>query len=135
VLGYAPAWSDQVAVVVVVYPLKRVYKDISATVIRIKVPVLMFAGEADSFKDCCRIETARALAAAAGANQIPLELVTPPGVGHDFIVEGMGTYNAQAAATAWAKTEARLKRYLKEQPWARSPRMRRPATARYRCYQ
>lgn len=116
VLGYAPAWSDQVAVVVVMYPLTRVYKDISATVNRIKVPVLMFAGEADTFKDCCRIETARAIAAAASANQIPLELVTYPGVGHDFIVEGMGTYNAQAAADAWAKTEAKLKQYLKDQP-------------------
>ena len=116
VLGYAPAWSDQVAVVVVMYPLTRVYKDISATVMRIKVPVLMFAGEADTFKDCCRIETARAIGAAASANQIPLELITYPGVGHDFIVEGMGTYNAQAAADAWGKTEAMLKKYLQDQP-------------------
>src|ERR1700683_3961674 len=65
VLGYAPQWSDQVAVVVVMYPLTSVYKDISATVGRIKVPVLMFAGEKDTFKDCCLIETARAIAAAA----------------------------------------------------------------------
>ena len=98
------------------YPLTRVYKDISATVMRIKVPVLMFAGEADTFKDCCRIETARAIAASASANQIPLELITYPGVGHDFIVEGMATYNAQAAADAWVKTEAKLKQYLQDQP-------------------
>ena len=31
VLGYAPRWPDQVAVVVVMYPLTSVYKDISAT--------------------------------------------------------------------------------------------------------
>jgi predicted esterase len=115
VLGYAPAWSDQVAVVVVMYPLTRVYKDITATVNRIKVPVLMFAGEADTFKDCCHIETARAIAAAATANQIPLQLITYPGVGHDFIVEGR-TYNAGAATDAWAKTEAELKQYLGDQP-------------------
>lgn len=115
VLGYAPSWPDQVAVVVVMYPLTSVFKDVSATVKRIKVPVLMFAGEADDFKNCCHIETARAIAAAANANQIPLELVTYPGVGHDFIVEGR-TYNAKAAADAWAKTEAKLKQYLGDQP-------------------
>ena len=116
VLGYAPSWPDQVAVVIVMYPLTSVYKDISATVNRIKVPVLMFAGEADNFKDCCRIETARAIASTATANQIPLELVTYPGVGHDFVVERMPTYNASAAADAWAKTEAKLKQYVGDQP-------------------
>lgn len=115
VLGYAPSWSDQVAVVVVFYPLTRVFKNVSATVNRIKVPVLMFAGEADDFKNCCSIDTARAIAAAASANQIPLELVTYPGVGHDFIVEGR-TYNAQAATDAWTKAEAKLKQYLDAPP-------------------
>jgi predicted esterase len=115
VLGYAPSWPDQVAVVVVMYPLTSAFKDVSTTVNRVKVPVLMFAGEADDFKNCCHIETARAIAAAANANQIPLELVTYPGVGHDFIVEGR-TYNAKAAADAWAKTEAKLKQYLSDQP-------------------
>jgi pimeloyl-ACP methyl ester carboxylesterase len=116
VLGYAPSWPDQVAVVVVMYPLTRVFKDVTATVNRIKVPVLMFAGEADTFKDCCLIETARAIQAAANANQIPLELVTYPGVGHDFIIDRMGTYNAKAAADAWARTEAKLKQYLSDPP-------------------
>lgn len=111
VLGYAPSWPDQVAVVVVFYPLTSAFKNVSATVNRIKVPVLMFAGEADDFKNCCHIETARAIAAAASANQIPLELVTYPGVGHDFIIEGR-TYNAHAAADAWAKAEAKLTQYL-----------------------
>src|SRR5580692_12983841 len=62
VLGYAPQWSDQVAVVVVMYPLTSVYKDIPAVVGRIKVPVLMFAGEKDTLKNCCLIETARSIA-------------------------------------------------------------------------
>ena len=33
----------------------------------IKVPVLMFAGESDTYKSCCPIGTARALEAATGA--------------------------------------------------------------------
>jgi pimeloyl-ACP methyl ester carboxylesterase len=114
-LAYAPSWPDKVAVVVVMYPLTRVYKDVEATVKRIKVPVLMFAGEADEYKDCCRIERAREIAAVAAANHIPLELVTYPGVGHDFMLEGRG-FNARAAADAWARTEAKLKQSFIEQP-------------------
>jgi len=115
VLGYAPRWSDQVAVVVVMYPLTSVFKDIQATVGRIKVPVLMFAGEKDTMKDCCRIETARAFASAAAAINAPLELVTYPNVGHDFIVEGWH-YDAKAAMDAWARTEAMLKQHLTDSP-------------------
>jgi dienelactone hydrolase len=115
VLAYAPSWPDQVAVVVVFYPLTSVYKDVTATVQRIKVPVLMFAGEADDFKGCCRIETARAIGATASAAHIPLELVTYPGVGHDFVLEGR-TYNAQAAADAWMKAQAMLAEHLGSSP-------------------
>jgi dienelactone hydrolase len=113
VLGYAPAWDDQVAVVVVMYPLTRVFRDLSATVMRIKVPVLMFAGEDDHFRDnCCTVDRARQMAAIAKQNQIPLELVTYPGVGHDFVVESARGYNAQAAADAWSRTQAELRKYL-----------------------
>jgi carboxymethylenebutenolidase len=115
VLGYAPRWPDQVAAVVVMYPLTSVYKDISATVGRIKVPVLMFAGEKDTFKNCCLIETARAIASAAAAINAPLELVTYPKVGHDFVVEG-SRYDAKAAADAWTRTEAMLKQHLSDTP-------------------
>jgi dienelactone hydrolase len=115
VLGYAPRWPDQVAVVVVMYPLTRVFKDIPATVGRIKVPVLMFAGEKDTFRDCCLIETARAFASAAAASNAPLELVTYPNVGHDFIIEGR-YYDGKAAEDAWSRTAAMLKQYLTDAP-------------------
>jgi dienelactone hydrolase len=116
VLGYAPQYADQVAVVVVMYPLTKVYKDINATVGRISVPVLMFAGEQDHFRDdCCTVETARAIAAAAAAIKAPLELVTYPDAGHDFIIEG-SRYDAKAAADAWARTAAILRKYLSDSP-------------------
>ena len=116
VLGYAPQYADQVAVVVVMYPLTKVYKDINATVGRIKVPVLMFAGEKDHFKDdCCTVETARAIAAAAAAIKAPLELVTYPNADHDFIIQG-SRYDAKAAEDAWTRTAAMLKEYLSDSP-------------------
>jgi dienelactone hydrolase len=114
-LGYAPRWPDQVAVVVVMYPLTRVYKDINATVGRIKVPVLMFAGEKDTFRDCCLIETARAIASAAAAIGAPLELVTYPNAGHDFIIEGFH-YDSKAATDAWSRTADMLKVHLGDSP-------------------
>lgn len=112
VLAYAPSQPDAVAVVVVMYPLTRVFKNIPATVGRIQVPVLMLAGEADSYKGCCRIETARAIGAAAETAHVPLELVTYPGADHDFIVESNRNYDAKSAADAWQRTEAKLKQYL-----------------------
>ena len=115
VLGYAPQWSDQVAVAVVMYPLTSVYKDIPAVVGRIKVPVLMFAGEKDTLKNCCLIETARTIASAAAAINAPFELITYPNVGHDFVVEG-SRYDAKAATDAWARTEAMLKQHLSDTP-------------------
>jgi dienelactone hydrolase len=115
VLGYAPQWSDQVAVVVVMYPLTSVYKDIPAVVGRIKVPVLMFAGEKDTLKNCCLIETAKSIASAAAAVNAPFELVTYPNVGHDFVVEGM-RYDAKAATDAWARTQTMLKQHLSDTP-------------------
>ena len=116
VLGYAPQYADQVAVVVVMYPLTKVYKNINATVGRIKVPVLMFAGEDDHFDgNCCTIETARAIASASADIKAPLQLVTYPKVGHDFVVHG-SHYEAKAAADAWSRTEAMLKQYLSDSP-------------------
>ncbi|MGA9851995.1 MAG: dienelactone hydrolase family protein [Gammaproteobacteria bacterium] len=115
VLGYASRWPDQVAVVVVMYPLTRVFKDIPATVGRIKVPVLMFAGEKDTYKNCCLIETARAFASAAAASKAPLELITYPDARHDFMVDGWH-YDTKAATDAWIRTAAMLKQYLTGSP-------------------
>ncbi len=114
-LGYAPRWPDQVAVVVAMYPVTKVFKDINATVGRIRVPVLMLAGEKDTFRDCCLIGTARAMAGAAAAIGAPLELVTYPNAGHHFILEG-ANYDAGAAADAWSRTAERLKQYLADAP-------------------
>ena len=111
-LGYATHWPDQVAVVVAMFPLTRIYSnDIPGFVGRIKVPVLMMAGEKDSYRDCCGIETARAIGAAAADLKLPFELITYPNADHDFILSGR-SYNADAANGAWAATEKKLKQYL-----------------------
>jgi len=76
----------------------------------IKVPVLMFAGESDTYKSCRLIGTARALAAAS-AHHAPLELVTYPRTEHDFIFPGR-QYNATATSDSWQRARIMLGQYL-----------------------
>ena len=67
-LTYAARMPEHVATVVVMYPLTSFIQDPVDFVGKIKVPVLMLAGTADTYKSCCTIEKARALAEAAKAN-------------------------------------------------------------------
>jgi dienelactone hydrolase len=110
-LAYGTQWPDQVAVVIVWYPLTSVLKDIPGFASRLKVPVLMFAGESDTYKDCCLIGTARSLGAAAAAAGQPFELFTYPKTEHDF-VQGGANYNPAAHKDAFDKTAAKLKEFL-----------------------
>ncbi len=67
-LTYAARMPEHVATVVVMYPLTSFIQDPGDFVGKLKVPVLMLAGTADTYKGCCTIEKARALAEAAKAD-------------------------------------------------------------------
>ncbi|MBS0447955.1 MAG: dienelactone hydrolase family protein [Proteobacteria bacterium] len=112
-IGRVARWPDLVAGIVVMYPLTAFVEHPDRFVASLKVPVLMLAGEADTYKDCCRIEKARAIADAASTSQHqpPFELVTYPRADHDFIMPGR-SYNGAAAGDAWKRTEARLREYF-----------------------
>ena len=111
VLGFGSTWSDEVAAVAAWYPATNEFKDPAAFASRITVPVVMFAGTADEYKQCCMIGKARELAAAAKAANAPFELVVYPGVRHGFNLRGTD-YDAPSTEDAFAKTAAALKRYL-----------------------
>jgi len=110
-LGWGAKMPDDVAVDIVWYPVTRFYLRNPDFAGHIQVPVLMFAGESDTYHDCCLIATARSLASGAAAAKTPFELVTYPGVDHDFIRGGTG-YDASAYKDALAKTDAKLKAAL-----------------------
>ncbi len=110
-LGFGSLWPDQVAVDIVWYPVTSVFHDIPGFVAKMKVPVLMFAGESDKYKNCCLIGTARTLADAAAVAKQPFELVTYPKTDHDF-VEGGSHYNPQSYKDALDRTAAKLKEFL-----------------------
>lgn len=107
-LALGSEWPDLVAVDIVWYPATGFAARLPGFTRRISVPVLMFAGEADHFENCCMIETARAIEASAKANNAPFELVTYPGADHDFI-KGGKNYNPTAYEDALNRTAARLK--------------------------
>lgn len=111
-LYYATQWPDTVAGVIVWYPATSFIRNVPGFADRLQVPVVMFAGEKDHYRDgCCTAETARTIETAAKAANKPFELTTYPGAEHDWVKDGQH-YNAAAYADAFQRTSAKLKEYL-----------------------
>lgn len=112
-LTYAARMPEQVAVVVAGYPYTRFIKDPAEFVAKMKVPAQVFAGTADTYKDCCLIETARQLASAAQAASPPMiTLHEYDGVGHGFNLATAARKDQAAGQDAMARTVALLKQAL-----------------------
>lgn len=112
-LTYAARMPELVATVVVAYPLTSFIKDPADFVAKIKVPVQMFAGTADTYKDCCLIETARRLADAAKGSSPPmLTLREYNAVGHGFNLATAPRKDQPAGQDALERTIALLKQAL-----------------------
>ena len=71
----------------------------------------MFAGESDTYRDCCLIAKAHELADAAKSVNAQFELTTYPDTDHDFVIGG-SHYNSQPYADAFARTQKALQHYL-----------------------
>jgi hypothetical protein len=110
-LGYASHWPDLVSVIVVWYPATSTIKNLTGFTSTIKVPVLMFAGGQDHYKECCLIESAETLAEGAKAKGTPLEVVIYQAAKHDFVLAGP-SFDASDTVDSWDKAEAKLKQYL-----------------------
>ena len=109
-LTYAARMPGLVETVVAAYPLTGFIKDPADFVGKMKVPVLMFAGTADSYHDCCLIGKARELAAAAAKASTPpmLTLHEYDGVGHGFNLATAARKDQAAGQDAMARTIAQL---------------------------
>ena len=112
-LTYATRMPEHVATVVAMYPLTNFIKDPDEFMGKVKVPTLMLAGTADTYHNCCVIETARALAEAAKKNPdvAPLfELHEYPGADHGF---NMNTSHQRAVLSdSRDRAIAQLRQYL-----------------------
>jgi dienelactone hydrolase len=112
-LGYATRMPDLVETVVVSYPNTSFIKDPTEFVGKMKVPVLMMAGTADTYKDCCLIQTARQLQQAAKASSPSLlTLHEYDGVGHGFNLPTAPRKDQAAGQDAMERTIAQLRQAL-----------------------
>jgi|ERR1022692_232891 dienelactone hydrolase len=112
-LAYATRMPDLVETVVVSYPLTSFIKDPTEFVGKMKVPVLMLAGTADTYKDCCLIEKARQLEQAAKASSpTMLTLHEYAGVGHGFNLTTAARKDQVAGQDSMERTISRLREAL-----------------------
>ncbi|MBV5330663.1 MAG: dienelactone hydrolase family protein [Chlorobium sp.] len=109
---------DLVSMVVAYYPYTKTWaNNIDSMVSRFQAPVLVLAAQQDRYKECCVIETAQALEAAAKAKGAHFELVVYPEANHGFNLktgasgEPMGAYRADDDRDAWRRTVDMLKLY------------------------
>ena len=93
------------------YPATGFATDPPTWSVNLRVPVLVVAGEADTYNDCCTLEKQRALSDLAHAHNASYDLTTYPGAHHGFVIGGAG-FDPAAYADALARTQAALARYL-----------------------
>jgi dienelactone hydrolase len=110
--------TNLVSMVVAYYPYTKTWANkIDALVSHFQVPVLVLAAQRDRYKECCVIETAQALEAAAKAKGARFELVVYPEADHGFNLktgaggEPMGAYRENDDRDAWRRTVDMLKLY------------------------
>jgi len=104
--------SDQVAGAVVWYPANAFIRDVPGFANRLAVPVVVFAGGKDHFRNgCCTADKDSALEQASKAAGKSFELTVYPDANHDF-VKGGDHYDAKAYEDALQKTADALKTYL-----------------------
>jgi dienelactone hydrolase len=115
-LAYATRMPELVSAVVVYYPATSYITNPDSFVSEMKVPTLMFAGGRDTYKNCCRIETARKLADAAKKSEgkVMLEVFEYPDAEHGFIIKSSKAWSPSDAADAFRRTLSHLRQYLSE---------------------
>lgn len=104
--------TDQVAGAIVWYPANAFIRDIAGFANRLSVPVVVFAGGKDKFRNgCCTADKDSALEEASKAAGKSFELTIYPDANHDF-VKGGDHYDEKAYTDALQRTADALKLYL-----------------------
>jgi len=81
---------------------------------RLQVPLLVFAGDRDHFRNnCCTADKDRTLSDAAKSADRRFELITYPDADHDFVKDG-AHYNPRDYDDAFRHMAERLKVYFAE---------------------
>jgi alpha-beta hydrolase superfamily lysophospholipase len=111
-LYYGVQLPNKVAGVIAWYPANAFIKNVPGWVDKVKMPVLIFAGEKDNFRDgCCTAAKDHVLEDAAKVGSANVQLFTYPKTDHDFVKDG-AHYNASAYDDAFKRTAAKLQELL-----------------------
>jgi alpha-beta hydrolase superfamily lysophospholipase len=111
-LYYGTQWPDLVSGAVLWYPANAFIHDLTGFANRLQVPVVVFAGGQDDYRNgCCTAANDTALQAAAKAAGKSFDLTIYPEAKHDF-VKGERNYDASAFADAFQRMANALKRFL-----------------------
>ena len=111
-LYYGSQWPDQVLGGVLWYPANGFISDVPGFASRLQVPLLVFGGGRDHFRnDCCTADKDSTLKAAADAAGKSFDLKIFPDADHDFVKDG-AHYNPKDYAEAFRMTAERLKVYF-----------------------
>lgn len=105
-LSHAATMPDLVSAIIAYYPMTMHVSDMRSLVEQIRVPVLVLAGELDTYKDCCPVESMRAMEASAKAGAKTFELVVYPQAYHGWSFGTVGY-----AADSWQRTIKMLSQY------------------------
>jgi dienelactone hydrolase len=109
---YGAPWSDQVAGIVVWYPANAFIKNVPGFANRLAVPLVVFAGGKDHFRDgCCTAANDTTLQDASKAAGKSFDLTVYPDANHDF-VKGGDNYNSKDYSDAFQKMADALKQFL-----------------------
>jgi len=111
---YGTQWPDQVSGAVLWYPANKFIRDVPGFANRLRVPVVVFAGGKDHFRDgCCTAANDEALQSASKAAGKSFDLTVYPDANHDF-VKGGDHYDSKAYDDAFKRMADALKVYLSD---------------------
>ncbi|MGD0841617.1 MAG: dienelactone hydrolase family protein [Candidatus Acidiferrales bacterium] len=113
-LYYGAQWSDQVLGGVLWYPANQFIQDVPGWANRLSIPLLVFAGGKDHYRNgcCTAAKDATLKDAAAGAGK-KFDLFIYDDADHDFVRDG-AHYNKVDDADAFKKMADRIKVYFGE---------------------
>jgi acetyl esterase/lipase len=114
-LYYGTQWGDQVVGAVLWYPANSFIRDVPGFANRLQVPVVVFAGGRDQFRNgCCTAAKDSALQDASKAAGKSFDLTIYPDADHDF-VKGGEHYNAKDYSDAFQHMADALKTFFSNQ--------------------
>jgi len=114
-ISFANRMPEQVSAVVAFYSSTFRIADVGAWLATppASVPTLLLAGVRDTYMNCCTIERAREIAAAAAApaTRSPIEVVEVPDANHGFALAAYPSYRPAEAAATFARALEHLRKF------------------------